>query len=120
MARIENANLTYEGEIGAGISRLTVSFVIQWEESERVAGSSFELDTTLYGKDPSRDDYLHGEAVAYAVNGLATQEVNHRIVLATDRLNEDWGRDEIYARITIRPLVFLPVSANTNQIEGRF
>lgn len=120
MAWIENARLTYDGEIHIGVSRLIVTFTIHWNESERVADTGFELNVTLYGKDPCRDDYLFGENVGYSVNGLATQDVTHSFLVGTDRLNEDWGRDEIYAHITIRPLTFLPVSANTNEIQGRF
>ena len=120
MAWIEDATLTYDGEIYAGVSRLIISFTIHWAESERVAGTGFELNTVLWGNDPARDDYLFGENIGYSINGLATQDVTHRILIGTDRLNEDWGRDEIYARITIRPLAFIPTSATTNEIHGRF
>lgn len=120
MPRIEDATLTYDGELYEGVSRLIITFTIHWADHERRPDASFELNTALYGNDPSRDDLLLSEYIGYAMNGEATQEVTHTILISTDRLNEDWGRDEVYARLTIRPLPFTPVSATTNEIRGRF
>lgn len=121
MAYITDAALTYDGSLYPGVTRLLIDFTIHWSAYERDPEMGFDLRTELWVKDVSRDDHLYTGIEGRTRYGEPSQEVHHSIMIGTDQLNEDWGRDEIYAKIRVNPIVsFLPAEATTNEIHRRF
>lgn len=121
MANITDATLTYDGAIYPGVTKLLIDFTIHWSAYERDPELGFDLQTELWGKDVSRDDHLYTGIEGRTRNGEPSQDVHHSILIGTDRLNEDWGRDEIYAKIKVSPIVeFLTAEATTNEVHRKF
>jgi hypothetical protein len=56
---------------------------------------------SLYGADSIYDDFLDGPNLATLRASSRGLEYNATRVLATSKLNEDWGEDEVFATIKI-------------------
>lgn len=122
MARISQATLD-RSDAGNGVSRMTISFRVHWNETEQNARHSYNLTVQLMGADKALhfgDDQLKKVLGSFDADGQPEQVVEHQFHIATHILNEDWGRDEVYARISIEPQDVPSASADTNIISGRF
>lgn len=61
-----------------------------------------EVEVTVYGADPARNDRLNGPVTpkSYAIVPGGLQFVWYGC-MPNSTLNEDWGRDEIFAKVTL-------------------
>jgi hypothetical protein len=80
---------------------------------------AFSANVRLMGDDEWYDDTLDGPVSQTYVGGWG----DYYMYLCVDssKLDEDWGRDEVYARVSICiPNVVCPESADSNVIKGYF
>jgi len=80
--------------------------------------SGFRAVVSLWGDDPSYDDKLL-EPVVETFGSWAT---GYWVYLCVDSstLDEDWGEDEVYARVSICGSSSCPESADSDVVEGHF
>ena len=87
----------------------------------RVAGDAADYSAyvrvTLYGDDSWSDDKLADYVVSY---NAAPGHYQYQLCVNTSTLNEDWGNDEVYARVDFVDHAGHVRRVETNVIKGDF
>ena len=78
-----------------------------------------EIDK-IAGLDLGADDYLYSipTSAFYSQNSTLTR--TRKFDVATSVLDEDWGKDEIYAKVKVVPIVPSADTEKSNEISGWF
>ena len=119
MANIYDVNLSRKSLAG-DISEITVTHKVAFNSFERNNTVRFREYIQLWGDDLLSDDYLY-RAPTGAFNSQNTPLTRTRkFRVANSILNEDWGRDEVYAKVKIYPVMPTSDSENSNIITGWF
>lgn len=103
-------------------AKVKVTFT-SYELEEMKQGLHFRLDCSLYGDDPIWDDHLYHYASKFFPDASPVNPENpvFDVVLGTSLLDEDLGRDEIYAKFRLRNLYTgRQVAAKSNTIRRSF
>lgn len=131
MPTINNVRLTIDKAEDSRLRRVTVTYQICFSACEANTRAGFVERVVLRGADPIFDDDL----VTLRNNCMRAQRgcIDRTVsaVVPTATLDEDgdtiilgWvvdaARDEIYARVTMKPFVPGSASANSNQVTGQF
>lgn len=131
MPTINNVRLTIDKADDSRLRRVTVKYQVCFSACEAHTEASFVERVVLRGADPIFDDdllTLRNNCVR-AQRGCVDRSVS--AMVPTAMLDEDgdtiilgWvvdaARDEIYARVTMKPFVPGSASANSNQVTGQF
>ncbi len=122
MAAIGPVSLKIDPD-GSGASEVTVEYTITFSSLDVLGNVEYRERVRLIGDDPLFDDDLITlQNVLVSPNSLPT--LNRSIVtqVANSTLNEDIGRDEIFARVHLRDVArqFPPVSRDSNTVTGNF
>jgi hypothetical protein len=109
---------------GVGLSKVTVTgrFASSLEVAQGLLQSGSEAYVQLREDDTFDDNVIVGfaRARAWAATDGIRVELTHPFV-SNDVLDEDWGRDEVYARVALfGPTDSILREGNTNTVTGRF
>lgn len=95
-----------------------------WEKDAQrfIDRPGHEVEMTVWGDDPSYDDRIHGPV--NPTHYYTTSRGLHFFFfgcVSNSALNEDWGQDEVYVKITLSDFRDGSVTnANTNQVSRSF
>jgi hypothetical protein len=126
MASITNAKLkiTIDAKTKKATCEVTASInFTPYEFNEIKEGLGFRLDCTLWGDDPIYDDHLYSFASKFFPDSSpsASEAISFAVVLPQNKLNEDVGKDEIYARLDLlNTYTLVKVVKKTNVISYSF
>ena len=126
MAALSVANLSITDIPQTKTARCTAKVKItftSYEMEEMKQGLRFRLDCSLYGDDPVWDDHLFHYASKFFPDASPANPENpvFDAVLGTSLLDEDFGRDEIYAKFRLRNLYTGSlVTAKSNVVHRSF
>lgn len=130
MASITNATLHIESNAATGTSNCTVAckvYFTPYEQREMKEGLRFVLHSTLWGEDLGNwlnpDDYIFSYGSKYFPDASPSspESVTFAATLGTNLLNEDFGTDEVFGKLTLRNLYTgNKVSAKTNVVKRKF
>jgi hypothetical protein len=74
-------------------------------EAQEIVGQKYtQMNWSILGADPIFDDYLDGPNVGEVRASSRGLEFSGTRVLATSKLNEDWGEDEVFSTLRIYTL----------------
>jgi hypothetical protein len=123
MATIVNAHLARQAVPG-GISRMTVTYSVNFSQVEQTMRPSYAEVIELFGADgglTGADDFLfRASQGSFQATGAASINRTRVFDVGTHILNEDWGKDEVYAKIRVSPRTPTGDTAKTNEISGDF
>ena len=122
MANVYNVTLSRKGKPG-GISELTVTYKVAFNYFERNTKVRFREYIQLWGADSGltgADDYLYTFPISAFYSQSSTLTRTRKRDIATDILDEDWGKDEVYAKVKVVPVVPSSDSEKSNEITGWF
>ncbi len=132
MNSISNAVLTISHDHARKTAKVKVTCKVNFGSVEYTLmrnnpGNWFKLKCILMGADSGfngADDHLYTiPQIFYFPDATGTQsEVrNFEVTVGEGLLDEDWGTDEIYARLELVPLVFGTIAKrNTNTVSHSF
>lgn len=115
------ANLKLGIKKGSSKSEVTVSYDLYFSHCEKLAESVFLEKISLRGDDsPGADDHLTtiGNYCVKAASGAVKRK--HVRKVKNSVLNEDYGIDEVYARVRLTPFTPGSKQADSNIISSRF
>lgn len=133
MPTIANLTLKIDPVVQANRRRkVTVAYTLRFTAREELAGTVFEERVQLRGDDPIFDDDRGAPLLASFVKAVPGN-VNRSVVkmVSQNVLDEDGDtiilgvpiavlRDEIYARVTLRPFVPTGTTADSAAQKGQF
>jgi hypothetical protein len=125
---ISNANLNITVDSARSTARCVVTcrvYFTSYERREMAEGLRFVLYCSLWGQDLgwwlNPDDYLYSYASTYFSEPDSPQGASFEATLGLSLLNEDWGTDEVYGKLTLRNLYNdRRVTAKTNVVRRKF
>lgn len=132
MATITNAQLTIAHDHRKKTAKVRVTCKVNFTALElchmkTCGGRHFKVKAKLWGADSGltgADDFLYTlPTVRYFPDATpsATEDVVFEDTVGEGLLDEDWGRDEVYARIYLQNLFTLnEVRRNTNVVSHSF
>jgi len=127
MARIDSPRLAIAVDSSAKTARCEVTckvYFTAYEMREMREGLNFRLDCSLWEEDViTHDDYLYSYGSKFFPDASPTspESATFSAVLGLSLLNQEWGRDEIYARLALKNLYTrVTVTANTNVVKRNF
>ncbi|TDR36668.1 hypothetical protein DFR29_12718 [Tahibacter aquaticus] len=131
MATISNVSLKIDPIASNKRRKVTVSYSLRFNPREEAAGSVFEENVVLRGDDPIFDDDRAVIAASFvkAVPGTLNRSFTKQV--SQNRLDEDGDtiifgvpvltlKDELYARVTLKPFAPRPAQADSNLVSGQF
>jgi hypothetical protein len=98
----------------------------QFELAQMKDGLRFKLKCTLWGADSGltgADDFLYALSSKYYPDASPSQIENYtfEVTLGEGVLDEDWGTDEVYAKVRLINLYTLvAVTKNSNTVSHSF
>jgi hypothetical protein len=109
----------------AGVAKhnATIRFSVSYTQHEiRHPNTHINVQITLKGRDVKYDDELITFADKFNSNGQGVQSLEFHRIVADSELNEDIGRDEVYAEIVADGGTAFDKSntVRTNIVRGRF
>ncbi len=122
MANVYNVTLSRKAKSGA-ISEMTVAYKVAFNEFERNTKVRFREYVQLWGADSGltgADDYLHSVPTSAFYSQSSTLTRTRKFDVATSVLDEDWGKDEVYAKVRVVPIVPSADTEKSNEISGWF
>ncbi|MCX4242930.1 hypothetical protein [Paraliomyxa miuraensis] len=127
MPTITNLELSIDKGTGGQRRKVTVRYRINFNSSERLAGTVFRERVSLRGDDALSDDDLttiYNNNVKAPVDPTFIERTIVRMV-SRDRIDEDSDfvladRDEIYARVRLEPFSPGSVQGDSNLVYGQF
>ncbi len=122
MANVYNVTLSRKTKSGA-ISEMTVAYKVAFNEFERNTKVRFREYVQLWGADSGltgADDYLHSVPTSAFYSQSSTLTRTRKFDVATSVLDEDWGKDEVYAKVRVVPIVPSADTEKSNEISGWF
>lgn len=122
MANVYNVTLSRKAKPG-DISELTVTYKIAFNYFERNLVVRFREYIQLWGADSGftgADDnlYSHPTGAFFSQNDTLTRTKTFEV--ANNILDEDWGKDEVYALVKVVPVLPSVDSEKSNEITGWF
>ena len=129
MASISNPRLDIKHDHAKKTARVLITANLNFTEYEMAQirqGLRFKLQTKLWGADSGfngSDDVLYTLTPKYYPDSTpnATEKVSFDVTLGEGVLDEDWGTDEVYARLTLVNLYTqVAVTRKTNQVSHDF
>jgi len=119
MANVYNVTLSRTAKPG-NISELTVTYKVAFNYFERNTKVRFLEYIKLWGADLGADDYLYSipTSAFYSQNSPLTR--TRKFEVANSILDEDWGKDEVYAKVKVVPIVPSADTEKSNEISGWF
>jgi hypothetical protein len=132
MVSISNVQLRIERQQGADRRRrVTVTYSLRFNPREEAAGTVFDETVILRGDDPVFDDDRATIAATFVKAAPGTVNRSHSARVSQSRLDEDGDtiifgvpilvlKDELYARVTLRPFVATGAQADSNVVSGQF
>jgi hypothetical protein len=102
---------------------MTVTYKVAFNYFERNTKVRFREYIKFWGADSGltgADDPLFSFPVSAFYSQSSTLTRTRIRDVATDLLDEDWGKDEVYARVTVVPIVPSRDSEKSNEITGWF
>jgi hypothetical protein len=71
-------------------------------EAQQIVGEKYtQMSWNIMGADPIFDDYLDGPNLGEVRASARGLEFSGTRVLSTNKLNEDWGEDEVFATLRV-------------------
>lgn len=122
MANVYNVSLSRKAKSGS-ISELTVKFRVAFNYFERNTKVRFREYVRLWGADSGvtgADDYLYSVPTSGFFSQSSTITRTRKFDVANSILDEDWGKDEVYAKVRVVPIVPSSDSEKSNEITGWF
>lgn len=122
MANVYNVTLSRTAKPG-DISEMTVTYKVAFNYFERNTKVRFLEYIKLWGADSGltgADDYLYSipTSAFYSQNSPLTR--TRKFEVANSILDEDWGKDEVYAMVKVVPIVPSADTEKSNEISGWF
>ena len=120
MANVHDVTLSRRAKPGS-ISEMTVTYKVAFNHFERNTRVRFREYIQLWGADSgSDDDHLYSFPVSafYSQSSMLTR--TRRRDIATDILDEDWGKDEVFAKVKVVPIVPSEDTEKSNEITRWF
>jgi len=122
MANVYNVTLSRIAKSG-GISELTVTYKVAFNYFERNTTVRFREYIQLWGEDSGltgADDFLYNFPTSAFNSQSSTLTRTRKKDIATDILDEDWGKDEVYAKVKVVPIIPSADTEKSNEITGWF
>ena len=131
MPSISNVKLAIVKGTGGSRRKVSVSYTMCFTSCEILAGSTFTEKVSLRGDDPIWDDHLTNirnscvKATKECIDRKITSMVS-RSVLDEDGDTVIFGvpifadRDNIYARVELKPFVAASRTVDSNEVSGQF
>ena len=132
MATITNAVLSFahdhEKKTVRTVVRCTVNFnALELCQMKMCKGRWFKLKCQLWGADSGltgADDYLYTYSNVFYFPDVTPNTIENRVfdvVLGEGVLDEDWGQDEVYAKVILQNLnTFVSTTKKTNTVHHNF
>lgn len=127
MAGLGSARLTITPRSSTHTATCTVAckvYFTAYEMAQMKEGLSFRLDCELWEDDTiTPDDFLYryGSRFFPDTTPASPESVSFSVVLGTSLLDQEWGRDEIYALLKLKNLYTgRTVTIRTNTITRSF
>lgn len=131
MPTISNVTLKIDPIASNKRRRVTVTYSLRFSPREEAAGTVFEENVVLRGDDPifDEDRALIAATFIKAAPGTINRSVNK--LVSQNRLDEDGDtiifgvpvlvlKDELYARVSLKPFAPKPAQADSNVVSGQF
>jgi len=125
MANVYNVTLSRKAHSG-GISEMTVTYKVSFNHFERITVENkvrFREYIELWGDDSGLtggDDYLYRAPTSVFDSQSSTLTRTRKFNVSNEILDEDWGKDEVYAKVRIIPIVSSGDTEKSNTITGWF
>jgi len=131
MATISNVQLRIDALQANKRRKVTVTYNLRFNPREEAAGTVFDETVVLRGDDPIFDDDRTTIVSTFvkAVPGTVNRSFSKNV--SQSRLDEDGDtiifgvpvlvlKDELYARVTLRPFAPTGAQADSNVVAGQF
>jgi hypothetical protein len=125
MANVYNVTLSRKG-LSGGISEMTVTYKVSFNHFERITTENrmrFREYIELWGDDwglTGSDDYLYRAPASVINSQSSTLTRTRKFNVSNEILDEDWGKDEVFAKVRIIPLLASGDVEKSNNITGWF
>ncbi len=122
MANVYNVTLSRKAKPG-NISEMTLTYKIAFNYFERNTRVRFGEYVQLWGADSGltgADDYLYRIPTSAFYSQSSTLTRTKKFDVANSVLDEDWGKDEVYAKVRVVPIVPSADTEKSNEISGWF
>jgi len=125
MANVYNVKLSREG-LSGGISQMTVTYKVSFNHFERITADGkirFREYIELWGDDSGLtggDDFLYRAPTSVFDSSSSPLTRTRNFNVSNEILDEDWGKDEVYARVRIVPIIPSGDIEKSNTITGWF
>ena len=124
MATLSKPSLSINHDHGKKLGKVVVTGKItftEFELSQMKEGLKFKLKCSLWGEDSGLtgdDDYLYTLSSKYFPDASPAMVENYKfeVTLGEGVLDEDWGTDEVYAKLTLVNLYTLVAVSRTSNI----
>jgi hypothetical protein len=129
MANVWSAHLAISHDHVKKLAAVTVRVKLAfttYELKQMKDGLQFKCKCELWGADSGfngADDKLYVLSPKYFPDASpsGTEEISFQVTLGEGVLDEDWGRDEVYAHVVLQNLFTQTKSSkNSNTVEHRF
>ena len=115
-------NLTITPAPQSGFSKVELKGYVAMSraDAQQIVGEKFtQMSWSILGADPIYDDYLDGPNLGDVRASSRGLEFSGTRVLATSKLNEDWGQDEVFTTLRIYTTKGTKVGTS-NRVTGNF
>ena len=125
MANVYNVTLSRKA-LSGGISEMTVTCKVSFNHFERITVGNkvrFREYIELWGDDSGLtggDDSLYKAPTSVFDSSSAPLTRTRKFKVSNEILDEDWGKDEVYAKVRIVPIVPAGDIEKSNTITGWF
>jgi hypothetical protein len=131
MATISNVVLKIDPIVSNKRRKVTVSYVLRFSPREELAGTVFDEKVVLRGDDPLFDDDRAVIASTFIKAAAGSIKRSFSTQVSQNRLDEDGDtiifgvpvltlRDELYARVTLKPFAPRSAQADSDPVTGQF
>jgi len=125
MANVYNVTLDRK-DLSGGISEMTVTYKVAFNHFERITAQGnvrFREYIELWGDDSGLtgvDDHLYRAPTSVFDSRPSVLTRTRKFKVSDDILDEDWGKDEVYAKVRIVPIIPSGDVEKSNTITGWF
>ncbi len=122
LANVYGVTLSRKSKPG-NISEITVTYKVAFNEFEREYRTRFREYIELWGADSGltgADDFLYRLPTGAFHSQKTTLTRTKKFDVANSILDEDWGEDEVYAKVKVVPVLPSSDTEKSNEITGWF